>query len=88
MFGRSGFEEALDDPEWMQPAIYALECALTALWSSVGFDRAWWLGRAWGDCGGRQAAGVFGLEEGLRFASFGCADRDIAGNGGDDDSPG
>ena len=36
MFGRPGAGGDLDDPQWKQPAIYALECALTALWSSVG----------------------------------------------------
>ena len=36
MFGRPGAVGDLDDPQWKQPAIYALECALTALWSSLG----------------------------------------------------
>ena len=36
MFGRPGAAGDLDDPMWKQPAIYALECALTALWSSLG----------------------------------------------------
>ena len=35
MFGRPGATGELDDPKWKQPAIYALECALAALWSSV-----------------------------------------------------
>ena len=39
-FGRPGAGGDLDDPQWKQPAIYALECALTALWSSVGV-RTW-----------------------------------------------
>ena len=69
MFGRSGFEEALDDPEWMQPAIYALECALTALWSSVGVRPSVVVGQGLGEIAAAQAAGVFGLEEGLRFAA-------------------
>ena len=69
MFGRSGFEETLDDPEWMQPAIYALECALTALWSSVGVRPSVVVGQGLGEIAAAQAAGVFGLEEGLRFAA-------------------
>jgi len=35
MFGRSEGGEDLGDTAWEQPALYALECALTALWSSV-----------------------------------------------------
>ena len=36
MFGLPGAVGQLDDPMWKQPAIYALECSLTALWSSMG----------------------------------------------------
>ena len=36
MFGSSGVEQDPDDPAWVQPAIYALECALAAQWASVG----------------------------------------------------
>ena len=70
MFGRAGSEEAdLDDPKWKQPAIYALECALTALWSSVGIRPDVVLGHSLGEIAGAEAAGVFGLEDGLRFAA-------------------
>ena len=36
MFGREGAAGELGDTAWEQPALYALECALTALWSSLG----------------------------------------------------
>ena len=36
MFGRPGAAGDLDEPAWKQPAIYALECALAALWASLG----------------------------------------------------
>jgi acyl transferase domain-containing protein len=36
MFGRADSSGGLDDPAWRQPALYALECALTALWSAAG----------------------------------------------------
>ena len=69
MFGRPGAEADLDDPKWKQPAIYALECALTALWSSVGIRPDVVIGHSLGEIAGAQAAGVFDLEEGLRFAA-------------------
>ena len=37
MFGLAGGEQGdLGDTAWEQPALYTLECALTALWASVG----------------------------------------------------
>ena len=36
MFDRDGQGERMIDTAWEQPALYALECALTALWASVG----------------------------------------------------
>ena len=69
MFGRSGDAGDLDDPKWKQPAIYALECALTALWSSLGIRPDVVLGHSLGEIAAAQAAGVFGLEDGLRFAA-------------------
>ena len=68
MFGGADGEGALDDPAWMQPAVYALECALTALWSSVGIRPSVAMGRGLGELAAAQAAGVFGLEDGLRLA--------------------
>ena len=41
MFDRAGPPADLSDQEWTQPAIYALECALTALWASLGSAPAW-----------------------------------------------
>ena len=64
----SAEDAAPDDPVWMQPAVYALECALTALWSSVGIRPSVVVGHDLGELAAAQAAGVFGLEEGLRLA--------------------
>ena len=50
-------------------ALYALECALTALWSSVGVRPGVVVGHGLGELAAAQAAGVFGLEEGLRLAA-------------------
>ncbi len=69
MFGRSGAPGDLDEPRWTQPAIYALECALTALWRSVGIEPVAVLGHSLGEIAAAQAAGVFTLEEGMKFAS-------------------
>ena len=70
MFGRPGAEGRLDDPQWKQPAIYALECALAALWSSLGIRPDVVLGHSLGEVAAAQAAGVFGLEDGLRLAAL------------------
>lgn len=77
MFGRSGAEGALDDPVWKQPAIYALECALTALWSSVGVRPSLVVGQGIGELAAAQASGVFALEAGLRFATARGAEESL-----------
>lgn len=69
MFGRNGSDGLLDEPAWTQPAIYALECALTALWQSVGISPSVVIGHSLGEIAAAQAAGVFTLEEGLRYAA-------------------
>ena len=70
MFGRPGAAGDLDDPQWKQPAIYALECALTELWSSLGIQPDAVLGHSLGEIAAAHAAGVFGLEDGLRLAAL------------------
>ena len=68
MFGDSEATDALDDPTWTQPAIYVLECALTAQWASLGVRPDVVVGHSLGEIAAAQAAGVFSLEEGLGFA--------------------
>ena len=68
MFGRTEATGDLNDTAWAQPALYALECALTALWASVGIRPHVALGHGTGEIAAAQAAGVFTLEDGLRFA--------------------
>ena len=68
MFGRAGADGELGDTAWEQPALYALGCALTALWSSVGVRPDVVVGHSIGELAAAQAAGVFSLEDGMRFA--------------------
>ena len=69
MFGRAGDSGAsLNDTAWEQPALYALECALTALWASVEIRPGVVLGHSIGELAAAQTAGVFSLEDGMRFA--------------------
>ena len=67
MFGRTGNGQ-LGDTAWEQPALYALECAITALWASVGVHPDVVLGHSVGEIAAAQAANVFSLEDGMRFA--------------------
>ncbi len=70
MFGRSAnAEELLEDPAWVQPSIYALECALTDLWKSIGVQPSVVVGHSLGEIAAARTAGVFSLEDGCRFAS-------------------
>ena len=69
MFGRDDRAADLDDASWTQPAIYALETALTALWASLGIRPDVVVGHSLGEIAAAHAAGVFGHEDGLRFAA-------------------
>ena len=68
MFGRDGAQGDLADTAWEQPALYALECAITALWAGIGIQPAVVLGHSVGELAAAQAAGVFSLEDGMRLA--------------------
>ena len=69
MFGRDPGDADLGDTAWEQPALYALECALTALWASVGIRPAVVMGHSVGEIAAARTAGVFSLETGMRFAA-------------------
>ena len=69
MFGRAGSSGKLGDTAWEQPALYTLECAITALWRSVGVRPEVVMGHSVGELAAAQAAGIFSLEDGLRFAA-------------------
>ena len=69
MFDPAGAGARLTDPEWAHPAIYSLECALTALWASLGIRPAIVVGEGVGELAAGWAAGMFTLEDGLRLAA-------------------
>ena len=71
MFGDSSSDSSLQLglTQWTQPALYALEAALTELWSGVGVRPDVVLGHSVGEIAAAWTAGVFGLEEGMRFAA-------------------
>ncbi len=64
--GRGG---DLNDTAWTQPALYALQAGLLAQWESLGVKPSAVLGHSVGEIAAARAAGVFSLEEGLRFAA-------------------
>lgn len=51
--------------EWTQPALFALECALTELWKSWGIHPAAVLGHSVGQYAAAYAAGCMTLEDGV-----------------------
>ena len=87
MFGGEGVPGDLDATEWTQPALYALQGGLVALWRSVGVVPDAVLGHSVGEVSAASAVGVFGFEEGLLFASrrgslMGSLPRSGRGSGG------
>ncbi|MYH09607.1 MAG: type I polyketide synthase, partial [Gemmatimonadales bacterium] len=69
MFGRTDASGALDEPAWAYPAIYALECGLTALWSSIGIRPSVVAGFDAGEFAAARTARIFSLEDGLRLSA-------------------
>ena len=68
MLGRDDGGTDMHLTEWAQPTLYALDCALTALWASVGIQPSAVFGHSFGELPAAQAAGVFSLEDGMRLA--------------------
>ena len=69
MFDKAGPGESRSHSELANAAAYTLEVALTGLWESAGVRPVAVLGQGIGEIAAAQAAGVLGLEDGLRLAA-------------------
>ena len=60
-----GDDAAIHGIAWTEPAMFALECGLIALWRSWGVTPAAVIGHSVGEYVAAYAAGVFSLEDGI-----------------------
>jgi acyl transferase domain-containing protein/SAM-dependent methyltransferase len=81
---RDGEEaDLLDRADYAQPALYALQCALAALWRSWGVEPQIVAGHSTGEYAAAHVAGVFDLETGMRLMlARGRLLCDLPGDGG------
>jgi acyl transferase domain-containing protein/aryl carrier-like protein len=67
LFPADGAPPLLDQTRYTQPAVFALEYALAALWRSWGIEPVAVMGHSVGEYVAACIAGVFGLEDGLKL---------------------
>lgn len=69
LFPAPGFSTPLDDTTCTQPALFALEYSLAHLWMRWGIRPRYVMGHSVGELAAACVAGVFSLEDGLRFTA-------------------
>ncbi|MHB1132627.1 MAG: type I polyketide synthase [Chloroflexota bacterium] len=69
LYPQTGQPSPLDETDYTQPALFALQCALAELWRSWGIEPAAVMGHSVGDYAAGYVAGVFSLEDGLRLVA-------------------
>jgi myxalamid-type polyketide synthase MxaB len=69
LYPRPGERSPLDETAYTQPCLFALQYALSELWSSWGVEPAVAAGHSVGEYAAACAAGVFSLEDGLKLVA-------------------
>jgi acyl transferase domain-containing protein len=64
-----GAPDLLDDARFAQPALFALQAALVALWRDWGVEPSAVTGHSLGEYAAAYAAGVLSLDEGIRLVT-------------------
>ncbi|MFY1632304.1 type I polyketide synthase [Solwaraspora sp. WMMB335] len=67
LYPDGGVTYPIDDTEYAQPTLFALQCALAATWRSWGVEPDAVLGHSLGEYAAAWVAGVFSLETGVRL---------------------
>ena len=57
----------IHNTRYAQPALFALECAMAALWRSKGYEPVAVLGHSVGEVGAACVAGMMSLEAGAKL---------------------
>jgi acyl transferase domain-containing protein/acyl carrier protein len=65
--GQSFFEASLDQTQFTQPFLYALEYGLARIWRRWGIEPAAVMGHSVGEFAAAAVAGLFSFEDGLRL---------------------